>query len=273
MRKAPTITMARLTTEGWRGAYSDRGFTILPAVVELATVRAAVAAIERFQQVVQTLPPERSSPHVFERDLPDHRRGGIPAAAVGDALFIIGDLGRTLPELIPLIAQPALVSLARALLETDDIRCHFANVTMKAPRVGSGIAWHRDFPNRYLCPRGSTFLRMMICLDGMDAESGATRFAVGSHRLSDDAAEGRFGKGHPSPPLEPLETAVCPAGSVVVIHPKVIHGGPPNISGRPRRNIVVQWGRADDPIRPDLSMNAETLTGLTPEAMITLCSP
>jgi hypothetical protein len=61
-----------------------------------------------------------------------------------------------------------------------------------------------------------------------------------------------------------IETAICPPGSVVAIHPKVVHGGPPNGSLRQRRNLIIQWGRADDPIATSAE-GPETLTGLSVE--------
>lgn len=35
---------------------------------------------------------------------------------------------------------------------------------------------------------------------------------------------------------------------MVLIHPKVLHGGPANTSARPRRNVVLQAGAADAPL-------------------------
>lgn len=226
-------------------SYAARGYAVSTALLAPRLGRAAIAAIERIQQNPAALPPNLTENLVFERTLSAHKRNGIPADATGDAIFIIGNLPAFDPAFVACLIAPRLLALVRALLGSDDIRYHFSNVTMKRPLVGSGIGWHRDFPNRYICPQRPSFLRLMICLDGMDAENGATTFALGSHLLADrpdaDAADAE---------RSPQMRAICPPGSVVAIHPRVAHGGTPNPTARQRRNIVVQWGRADDPPTP-----------------------
>lgn len=120
------------------------------------------------------------------------------------------------------------------------------------PHVGSGIAWHRDAANRYMPTARAAFVRAMICLDGMDAANGGTAFRPGSHLAAPEGAE---------------VVERCPPGAIVLIHPRVLHGGAPNRSARPRRNLIVQWGRADD---PPLGEARESLTGLSPAEVLAL---
>jgi ectoine hydroxylase-related dioxygenase (phytanoyl-CoA dioxygenase family) len=155
------------------------------------------------------------------------------------------------------VTDESVLAHTRALLGTRDILLHFCNVTMKRSRVGSGIYFHRDYPNGYLTPRSVSCLRVMVCLDGMSAENGATVVRAGSHIAP---AEG--------PPTRdavlaaPLERVLCPPGSLVFIHPLVLHGGPPNPSASHRRNVVMQWGRRDDPVTGP--GGPETLTNFSP---------
>lgn len=184
---------------------------------------------------------------VMESGLKDSQRG-MPLPAGADAVFILGEPGRLHPAFARAAAHPRLVGLAGAVLGTSRLSFHFANVTAKAARFGSGIAWHRDATNRYMPSRRSAFLRVMLCLDGMGPGNGGTAFRPGSHR------------GPGGPPQVPR----CRKGALVLIHARVLHGGAPNRSGRPRRNLVVQWGRRDDPLALP---NRESQTGLPPRLL------
>lgn len=88
----------------------------------------------------------------------------------------------------------------------------------------------------------ASFLRVMTCLDAMSAENGGTGFIPGSHLLDDSAA--RAAGAVTKVAGMPSEFVTCPPGSLVLIHPKALHGGAPNHGVRRRRNFVAQWGRA-----------------------------
>jgi ectoine hydroxylase-related dioxygenase (phytanoyl-CoA dioxygenase family) len=150
------------------------------------------------------------------------------------------------------VEHPSVVEAARWALRTRDIVVHFMNVTAKAPYIGSGVGWHRDADNRYMRSRDGHFVRIMICLDAMGPANGGTRFQIGSHRLA-----------RPKDGLATVAPA-CPAGTILVVHPKVRHGGPPNHSPYPRRLAVIQYGRRDDPI---IAEERESLTGMSPDAI------
>jgi len=173
-----------------RQRYHKNGFGIIQKGVSDGNVELAIRVIEDIQSMVNDLPPGAREKLVMERDLPARKRGGIEPCETGNAIFIINDLPEVLPELAALLIDPQLIEIVRLFLETEDIRYHFSNVTMKRGRVGSGISWHRDFPNQHICPARSSFLRLMICLDGMDAGNGATQFVAGSHLISDEEAVG-----------------------------------------------------------------------------------
>jgi Phytanoyl-CoA dioxygenase (PhyH) len=242
--------------------FHGQGFAILPPFLDPALLQAATERIEAIRQTASTLPEPLRRRLIFERELPATKRQGIAPEATGDALFLLGDPPAFDPLFAALVIDPRLVDLTCHLLGTREIRYHFSNVTMKSARVGSSISWHRDFPNQYLCPQSSSFLRLMVCLDGMDTENGATRFVVDSHRISDNDARAAVAARETEAPNARMVSAYGPPGAVVAIHPKSIHGGPPNTSPRPRRNLVIQWGRADDPLEIPEGID-ETLAGFS----------
>lgn len=224
--------------------YQANGFAVVPDCLGDPVRQAAIRAVEDIQARVGDLPAGLSRHLVMERDLPDGKRGGVSAAEAGDAIFIIGDLAAFDRRLVAPLVEDRVVALVRSALGVDDVRLHLCNMTGKAPRVGSGIGWHQDFPNKYICPGSPSFVRVLLCLDPMDGDNGATRFLAGSHR----------GKGGDE------VTVSCGAGDAVLVHPLVRHGGTPNHSDRHRRVLVAQWGRPDDPPLP--GQPRESLTGL-----------
>lgn len=239
--------------------YAARGVAVWPQAVPAARIAAWRQAVDAVQGRLPGLPADLKAKLVLERDLPPARRDGVPAAEVGDAIFILGEPWAFDPAFERVLAEPAVVAAARALLRTDAVVAHFMNVTVKHPRFGRGIAWHRDFPNGYICTAHADFLRLMLCLDGMDAQSGATRFLPGSHGVSDDEARQASQHGQPGPVAEDSAwTAACAPGDLVAIHPKVLHGGGMNRGARPRRNIVLQVGLAHAAL---VTQEREAITG------------
>lgn len=224
-------------------AYRRNGFAMLPSVFPPQYIQCLLEMIEAIQASLPTLTAEQCARLILERDLPATKRNGLPAELTGDAIFIIGEPPAFDYRFAEMLLFTPLIEMIQHLLQCQDIRYHLSNVTMKRGQVGSGITWHRDFPNRYICPADSSFLRLMICLDGMDSENGATEFIPGSHLLSDSEAEHANAAQEVSKVGARKVSIDCPPGSLVFIHPKVVHGGPPNTSSRHRRNLVVQWGR------------------------------
>jgi phytanoyl-CoA hydroxylase len=243
--------------------FAARGYVIVPSAVADATVAATLAAVAAIEDAAGDLPDD-----LVERwlVLEPADTGGpeMTGASNRRRIFIIGDPIRFRPDLAAVMTHPVSLQVACTLLGATGIRYHFGNVTTKQPGSTRAVSWHRDYPNRYMCPRGSSFVRVMLCLDGMDATNGATQFLPGSHLVSDDEAIAAEHDGHAvNSSSGGVEVATCPAGSLVFIHPKVLHGGPANLSGRPRRNIIVQWGIDDDPVC--IYVDAESLTGVRVE--------
>ncbi len=228
-------------------AFRKDGFGTVRGAVSPAVVEGLVAAVERVQAEVSDLSPDMRGRLTLERDLPADRRGGMAASRVGDAIFILGDPASFDDAFLDLLDAPGIVGPVREAVETSATMAHFMNVTIKHPRWGRALGWHRDYPNGYACPAASRFVRVMLCLDGMDESSGATTFVPGSHRIDDGAARDEAGpRATPSP--GDVVAIRCAPGDLVLIHPKVLHGGGMNTSARPRRNVVLQAGDATAPL-------------------------
>jgi hypothetical protein len=223
--------------------YQRDGFSLHRQVIPAALVGRLIACVARIQAGIGGLPPHLRRRLTLERDISATARDGF--SATGDAIFIIGDPAAFDPVFASLARIPAIVGPAVEALGTTALITHFCNVTIKHPRFGRRINWHRDFPNQYVSPPTPRFLRLMICLDGMDPESGATAFVPGSHLGLGDSAAPR--------------TVSCGPGDMVLIHPEVLHGSEMNRSDRWRRNVIFQVGTADAP--PTQTPDDESLFG------------
>jgi hypothetical protein len=235
-------------------SFSEDGFLVFSGILTERELFDARAAVDRLhQRALSGGEAELTASCVLESALPASKRGGVEVEEGQNAAFIVGDPSRFEPFFLSLFLKPSLTGLVRGLLANDDIVMHFANITTKASAIGSGIAWHRDFPNEYICPETPVMLRTMICLDGMDEANGATTFLRGSH------SDGKLNATDIGANNQRISMACCGAGDLVAIHPLVLHGGGPNHSSRPRRNIVIQWGIRGAPMQ---TTAMESVTGV-----------
>ena len=146
------------------------------------------------------------------------------------------------PELRPLVRK--LASVAKRLLDTDDIRILW-DKTFTKPPAHEGTrqtVWHQDSPYVPVDRRG--MLTIWIPTQQVTAESGAMRFVPGSHRLG---SLGRRDLIDGEPSLEEFLTAEdlaqvgapvtvpLSAGDITVHDGLCLHGAEPNMSDRPRR--------------------------------------
>jgi len=248
---------------------------VLRRAVPRALVDELAAAAGRIQRSVRRLPAPLRSRLVLERDLPPDRRDFVPAQAVGEAIFIIGDPVAFSTVFWRVLEQPGVVAALRQAIGAPALVAHFMNVTIKQARFGRAIGWHRDFPNRYACPASPRFARLMIPLDGMTGQGGATLALPGSHRAGGEAEP--FAAGATSiPEGAVIRTIRCNPGDLVVIHPMLLHGGGMNRSAKPRRNLLLQAGEAGLPLlhRPSPEgvlgrrVAASPIRGPTPQSFV-----
>jgi len=170
-----------------------------------------------------------------------HKNPDVSVDSVENEPFIIGNLCQFDRRFIRGILQPKLWEIAALILQkpVQELVYHFANITRKPAGIGPAISPHRDFPNQFICPGQSNFVRLLIPLEPMCSGNGGTGIEVGSHMISDQDAlnvampeTGSLDLFYPE--LEP--------GDVLAIHPRVIHASPPNRSECDRCVFIVQFG-------------------------------
>jgi len=143
-------------------------------------------------------------------------------------------------------AHPELLDHVEALI-CPDVLFHYSKLHLKAPQVGSVVHWHQDFA--YYPHTNTDLVTALIYLDDTTTENSALQAVPGSHhRLADHYVDGYFrgkvtGADAPDPALAVAIEA--PAGSVVFIHPLLLHYSSPNRSDRYRRAFLPAYRAAD----------------------------
>lgn len=239
--------------------YAIDGFQVITDVVGEPLLNQAIAEIERITAEYATLSQTLQQKITLLTDLPP-RQFSVAQAEVPPLPYIIAELPAFGDAFKDLLLQPALWQHAAEILETMAITYHFSNVTTKPARVGPRLNWHRDFPNRYICPQTSRFTRLLIPLDGMDQSNGCTQIVKNSHCITDAEARNAPKPSRMEPSPETVIDILCAPGDVFFLHPKSIHGGGQNESTHHRRVVIIQFGVAGEPLVTD---NQELFTGST----------
>jgi ectoine hydroxylase-related dioxygenase (phytanoyl-CoA dioxygenase family) len=131
-----------------------------------------------------------------------------------------------------------------------DIVLQYSKLNVKPPRVGSVVEWHQDFA---FYPHTNTDLvATLIYLDDATRENACLRVVPGSHRHGTfmHESDGHFVGKVASPAAVGLDEStivdcVGPAGSVVLIHPLLLHSSEKNLSDMYRRVFIPSYRAAD----------------------------
>jgi hypothetical protein len=170
---------------------------------------------------------------------------------VGNALRNIMELPLFDPAFAGLICHEPLLDVLEALFGSSEFAFHNYKCIIKAPRVSSRFRWHRDLP--YLQHSSPNLITAMLCLDEMTEANGATVVVPGTHRIAHESVTPADMEipDEKLPADAPRVTIRCPAGSAVLFHVNIIHGGGANRSDVPRRNVIGIWSGPDAyPITP-----------------------
>lgn len=227
----------------WKADYDRDGYLVVPNLVDPQTLALLRAGIDRIADDPEAFPPRLRHRILMERDFVkgEPKYNDLNSEQVGNAVHMIMELPLFDQVFGDLIFYQPLLDVLEVLFESREYHFHNYKCVYKAPRVSSAFKWHRDLP--YLQHSTPNLITAILCLDEMTAENGATAVLPGTHRIPHDQVK-------PSDvdiPEENLPTDVprvsvcCPAGSAVLFHVNILHGGPPNRSDIPRRNVIGIW--------------------------------
>lgn len=227
----------------WLRDYQAHGYLVVEDLVAPALLHRMREELERITAAPTALPDYLQRHLTYERDY-TRRKPGLTEktdAEMGDAIKLIMELPLFAPVFRDLILYEPLLEVLQTLFGSPEFHFHNYKCIVKAPYVSSKFVWHRDLP--YLNHSTPNLITAMLCLDEMTAENGATVVLPGTHRIPEeqcvpedaDIPEAKL------PAEVPRVTVACPAGSAVLFHVNLIHGGGANRSPRPRRNVIGIW--------------------------------
>ena len=228
--------------EEWRRRYEEDGYLVVENAVEPGLLGRMREALERIEQAVaeDTLPPSLRRWVALERDRTRGSRGG---AVESDTISNIMELPLFDPLFRDLIVYPRVLDILEALFQSSEFAFHNYKCICKMPGGQAHFQWHRDLP--YLQHTSPNLITCMLCVDAMTEENGATVVCPGTHRIPHEAVRpGDTDIPEAEVPAERV-TVVCPAGSAVLFHVSLLHGGPPNRSETKRRNVIGIWSGPD----------------------------
>lgn len=222
----------------WQRDYEENGFLVVENAVEPELVERMRAVMDRIERdfTADTLPPTLKRNIATERSRTRHQRTG---QVDSDVISNVMELPLFDPLFKNLIVHPRVLDILEALFETPEFAFHNYKCICKMPGNNAPFAWHRDLP--YLQHTSPDLITCMLCLDEMTVENGATVVCPGTHRIPhEDVKPGDTDMDESEVP-EPRVPVVCPAGSAVLFHVSLIHGGGPNLSAAKRRNAISIW--------------------------------
>ena len=154
------------------------------------------------------------------------------------------------PELWAFATDPSVVDLVADVVGPD-VRFHSSKLNFKWSEGGDAVRWHQDIPG---WPHTNCdVLTFGVYLDDTGAEQGPLTAISGTHRGTifdhfDD--DGRWSGALRARDVATLDTKsvvdLCgPAGTIVLLHCRVVHGSATNCSPRMRPLLLNVYAAAD----------------------------
>ena len=222
----------------WRTEYERDGYLVVENAVEPELIAQMRTVMDRIENdfTAGTLPGHLRRTVMTERSRTQHQRTG---QVDSDVISNVMELPLFDPVFRDLIVHPRVLDILEALFATPEFSFHNYKCICKMPGNNAPFAWHRDLP--YLQHTSPDLITCMLCLDGMTVENGATVVCPGTHRISAADVKDSDRDMDEAEIPHPRVTVVCPAGSAVLFHVNLIHGGGPNQSSARRRNAISIW--------------------------------
>lgn len=234
--------------EAWENDYRDNGFVVIPDLLDPTTLSILRAGLEKIIGNPDDLPPELTGKLFFERahvqNNPQWYANILTPEECGNSVRQIEDLALFDTAFAELICYPPLLDVLEALFASPEFSFNYLIGRPKSARVGNGISngnFHRDTPFEDFT--FSNTIVVILCLNDMTSENGATAFIRASHKVSDEEAKKPFWRevGADKINLEDKVTVSCPAGAAIFFNSKILHAAGHNRSDYPRHTILFEW--------------------------------
>ena len=130
-----------------------------------------------------------------------------------------------------------------------NLRLHHTKINSKLPGAATEVKWHQDFT--FDPHSNDDMITALLFLDDVSEDNGSLQIAPGTHRgpLLSLWQNGRFTGAVSEQDARDLDrqarTETGAAGSVCLMHVRVVHGSKPNRSSHPRTLFIAAIAAAD----------------------------
>jgi hypothetical protein len=155
------------------------------------------------------------------------------------------DISRAYHEVM---TNSAMVDMVADLIGPN-VKFHHCKINLKLPGTATEVAYHQDFA--YTPHTNDDVITALLLLDEVTVENGALMCVPGSHRgpvhsLFDGARFTGYIAKESWPDFRAVEVpATGPAGSVCLMHTRLVHGSVANRSTAPRCLYIAVYSAAD----------------------------
>lgn len=130
-----------------------------------------------------------------------------------------------------------------------NIRFHHSKINSKQPGAATLVKWHQDFP--FTPHSNDDLITALLMIDDVTEENGPLQVLPGSHKgeihdlWHDGVFTGAVDDSVTEYCLANAVTCTAGAGSLCLMHTRLLHGSAPNLSSRPRSLFITVYSAED----------------------------
>jgi len=173
---------------------------------------------------------------------------GEEHSAEHPALRRVNNPSDTSPAYRDVIRNAAMVDMVADLIGPD-VKFHHCKINVKLPGSRTEVGYHQDFS--YTPHTNDDIVTALLMLDDMTLENGCLTVVPGSHRgplhsLFENGTFVGYIDAEAAARMRPAEVPITgAAGSVCLMHTRLVHGSDANRSPQPRGLYICVYAAAD----------------------------
>lgn len=130
-----------------------------------------------------------------------------------------------------------------------NIKFHHSKINSKLPGAKTEVKWHQDFP--FTPHSNDDLITALLMVDEVTEQNGPLEVVPGSHKgdihslWHDGVFTGAIAEDAAADCKAKAVTCKGPAGSVCLMHTRLLHGSAPNLSDNPRTLFIAVYSAED----------------------------
>lgn len=130
-----------------------------------------------------------------------------------------------------------------------NVKFHHSKINSKLPGGKTEVKWHQDFP--FTPHSNDDLITALLMVDEVTQDNGPLEVVAGSHKgelfglWHDGIFTGAVADSVAEDCQRRATTCIGPAGSVCLMHTRLLHGSAPNLAQRPRTLFICVYSAED----------------------------